>query len=138
MDSRSDSSTSHSIITYIEFFGSFTSWPTISSFTVELGEEKIVEYVTTWYYEENWLYCIDFILQQSDEVSDFYTYEVKVLENSFGKQPYILYNSLDDLYKWPSYKSTLSRHYILIIEFLVHERYHDCDVKVVCEQKSTK
>ena len=84
-DIHNDSSTDHSIITYIEFFGSFTCWPTISSFTIALGEEKIVEYVTTWYYEENWLYCIDFILQQSDEVSDFYTYEVKVLELYLSK-----------------------------------------------------
>ncbi|KAI4467348.1 a-kinase anchor protein 14 [Holotrichia oblita] len=71
------SSSSSSAITFVEFFGSFTSWPTIQEFTVELGEDRIGEYLSTWYYEEDWLYCVDLKLQQSDGCCDYYIYETK-------------------------------------------------------------
>ncbi|KAF5305111.1 hypothetical protein FQA39_LY09373 [Lamprigera yunnana] len=52
-------------------------WPCISEFTKDLGEAAINDFVMTWEYDEDWLYCIDFIIIQSDECSDYYNYEVK-------------------------------------------------------------
>ncbi|KAK9745951.1 28 kDa A-kinase anchor [Popillia japonica] len=77
LEEKELSSSSSSAITFVEFFGSFTSWPTIQEFTVELGEDRIAEYLSTWYYEEDWLYCVDLKLQQSDGCCDYYIYETK-------------------------------------------------------------
>lgn len=79
LEEKELSSSSSSAITFVEFFGSFTSWPTIQEFTVELGEDRIAEYLSTWYYEEDWLYCVDLKLQQSDGCCDYYIYEVSFL-----------------------------------------------------------
>ncbi|GJQ78576.1 putative protein kinase A binding protein [Trypoxylus dichotomus] len=75
--SQEESSSSESAITFVEVFGSFTAWPTIEEFTVELGEDRIAEYISTWYYEEEWLYCVELRLQQSDGCCDYYIYETK-------------------------------------------------------------
>lgn len=51
-------------------------WPSIEAFNVEVGIKKIYEFMDTWDYEEDWLYCVDFLMQQSDDCSDYYKYEV--------------------------------------------------------------
>lgn len=43
---------------------------------------KIYEFMDTWDYDEDWLYCVDFLTQQSDECSDYYKYEVNVATNT--------------------------------------------------------
>lgn len=80
--------TSSSAITFVEFFGSFTSWPTIQEFTVELGEDRIGEYLSTWYYEEDWLYSVELKLNQSDGCCDYYIYEVRCALFSFSISMY--------------------------------------------------
>ncbi|KAF5271288.1 hypothetical protein FQR65_LT05303 [Abscondita terminalis] len=52
-------------------------WPRISEFTIEVGESSINDFILTWSYDEKWLYCVDFLIAQSDEYSDYYLYEVK-------------------------------------------------------------
>lgn len=68
-DSAVESSSDTSTITVVE-------WPSIEAFTVETGMAKIYEFMDTWDYDEEWLYCVDFLTQQSDECSDYYKYEV--------------------------------------------------------------
>ncbi|KAF2899956.1 hypothetical protein ILUMI_06223 [Ignelater luminosus] len=70
-----DIATLSSIHTYVEIFGSLTRWPRIQEFTKELGEYTINEYMLTWEYHDDWLYCINFLIEQSDECSDYYLYE---------------------------------------------------------------
>lgn len=41
-----------------------------------MGRNKIYEFMDTWDYDEDWLYCVDFLTQQSDDCSDYYKYEV--------------------------------------------------------------
>ncbi|KAK5649129.1 hypothetical protein RI129_004021 [Pyrocoelia pectoralis] len=52
-------------------------WPQIEKFTKEIGMDSIVEYIKTWEFKEEWLYCIDFLIAQSDQCSEYYIYEVK-------------------------------------------------------------
>lgn len=54
-------------------------WPKIDDFTVEEGERSIYEYLSTFDVVEDWHFCIDFLIGRSDEVSDFYIYEVHPL-----------------------------------------------------------
>lgn len=55
---------------------SLIDWPSIKDFTIAAGISSLCDLVSTWDYEEDWLYCIDFLFEQSDDSSDFYTYEV--------------------------------------------------------------
>lgn len=57
---------------------SIVEWPSIGEFDVEIGINKIYEFMDHWDYEEDWLYCVDFLTQQSDDCSDYYKYEVSV------------------------------------------------------------
>lgn len=66
------------------------NWPTIEEFTADAGLEKIYELLETWDYDEGWLYCVDFLLQQSDECSDFYKYEVSSVPRSSEKKRKII------------------------------------------------
>lgn len=52
-------------------------WPSIEEFTVDLGSTTIHVYLNTFELIEDWLFCVNYIFAQSDEVSDFYYYEVK-------------------------------------------------------------
>lgn len=55
---------------------SIVEWPSVEAFSIEYGLTKIYEFMDTWDYEEDWLYCVDYITAQSDECSDYYKYEV--------------------------------------------------------------
>ncbi|KYB26744.1 uncharacterized protein LOC103313598 isoform X3 [Tribolium castaneum] len=50
-------------------------WPTIEEFTQEIGTAKISEYLSYWKFEEDWKYCINFLIGKSDSACDFYQYE---------------------------------------------------------------
>lgn len=52
-------------------------WPTLETFTDQLGLKKIYEFMDTWDFEEDWLYCVDFLSQFSDDCSDYYIYEAQ-------------------------------------------------------------
>ncbi|KAB0803577.1 hypothetical protein PPYR_00547 [Photinus pyralis] len=52
-------------------------WPRNGEFTKETGMDAIHEYLRTWIYVEDWLYCVDFLMVQSDECSEYYLYEAK-------------------------------------------------------------
>ncbi|KAK4880575.1 hypothetical protein RN001_008721 [Aquatica leii] len=54
-----------------------TDWPRICDFTIELGKTSIDEYMNTWQHAKNWLYCLTFLIVQSDDYSDYYIYEAK-------------------------------------------------------------
>lgn len=51
-------------------------WPKICDFNNELGADKIYEYLTTFKHYENWTYCVNYKKCQSDEVNDYYYYQV--------------------------------------------------------------
>jgi len=51
-------------------------WPTIEDFTPELGEEKILEFVQTWQFDESWLYHISMIEMDDKEFDVRYRYRV--------------------------------------------------------------
>ncbi|CAH1173972.1 unnamed protein product [Phaedon cochleariae] len=54
------------------------SWPAVNDFTVNLGTTKLKEYIDfTSDVNENWLYAVNLIAEQSNQVSDFYKYEAK-------------------------------------------------------------
>ncbi|KAK4884120.1 hypothetical protein RN001_000391 [Aquatica leii] len=55
----------------------FVKWPRICDFTVTVGECCLNDYMLSWTFDEAWLYCIDFLLVQSDEYNDYFKYEVK-------------------------------------------------------------
>lgn len=59
-------------------------WPTIQDFNIDCAIESICRYLDTWYYEENWLYCVDFLVEQSDACSDFYMFEVNIQRKLSG------------------------------------------------------
>jgi len=51
-------------------------WPTIEDFTPELGEEKILEFIETWQFDESWLYHISMIEKEDLEFDTRYRYRV--------------------------------------------------------------
>lgn len=53
-------------------------WPTIGQFTVDLGSQKIDEFIKkTWEYNDCWLYCIDFIEKIDKEFTTLYQYRCR-------------------------------------------------------------
>lgn len=65
-----------------ESVASTSIWPTITDFSIENCAYCICDYLSTWDCEEDWLYSVDFVMQQSDSCSDFYTFEVSMIINS--------------------------------------------------------
>ncbi|XP_064615599.1 A-kinase anchor protein 14-like [Liolophura sinensis] len=53
------------------------NWLTIQNFSVEKGQEKIMEYIQTWEYEDSWLYCIEFLGEDEHEFDTRYRYRVR-------------------------------------------------------------
>lgn len=51
------------------------TWPRIKDFDAELGKTCIYEFLETWYYNEDWLYCVNHVGCLSDKCSDFYYYQ---------------------------------------------------------------
>ncbi|XP_074036209.1 A-kinase anchor protein 14 [Leptinotarsa decemlineata] len=59
-------------------FRTIPSWPTIEEFDEKLGTSKLKEYIDcTSEVTEDWLYSVELIAKQSNNHSDFYTYEAK-------------------------------------------------------------
>lgn len=52
-------------------------WLKIEEFSPEKGEEKIHEFIKTWFYEDSWLYCIDLISTDELEFDTRYRYRVR-------------------------------------------------------------
>ncbi|CAL1542981.1 unnamed protein product [Lymnaea stagnalis] len=52
-------------------------WLTIEEFTPQRGEEKIREFITTWEFENSWLYCVDFLSEEDTEFDKRYFYRLK-------------------------------------------------------------
>ncbi|EDV22052.1 uncharacterized protein TRIADDRAFT_17584, partial [Trichoplax adhaerens] len=52
------------------------SWATCNDFTIEKGKDQINEYIKTWQYESNWLYCIDFLKEDDHPYNKLYRYRV--------------------------------------------------------------
>lgn len=50
---------------------------TIEHFTPRLGWALVDQVVSYWALEKDWSYCIDYIKQESDTISDYHIYEVK-------------------------------------------------------------
>jgi len=53
------------------------SWLTIEEFSVEKAEEKINEYIKTWEYENSWLYCVDFLGEETFPYDKRYRFRVR-------------------------------------------------------------
>lgn len=53
------------------------SWPTIEEFTPDLGTERILEFIKTWEYDDNWLYCIDLISMDNLQYDTRYRYRLR-------------------------------------------------------------
>ena len=56
----------------------FTGWPKISEFNIKLGLEKLEDYVDTWERSEEWSFCVEFLGFESEEISNYFVYEVFV------------------------------------------------------------
>lgn len=56
----------------------FTGWPTIREFTIELGAEKIDEYLASFNTNEEWLYIIYYVGLKTENTSEFYEYQVTI------------------------------------------------------------
>lgn len=54
----------------------FTGWPTIGDFTIELGADKIDEYLASFNSNEEWLYIIYYLGVKNDYPSKYYEYQV--------------------------------------------------------------
>lgn len=52
-------------------------WMTIEEFSVELAEQKINEYISTWEYENSWLYCVDFVGEELHKYDKRYRFRVR-------------------------------------------------------------
>lgn len=52
-------------------------WLTIQEFSVEKAEEKINEYIKTWEYDNSWLYCIDFLGEDTHPYDKRYRFRVR-------------------------------------------------------------
>lgn len=57
-------------------WGAEMSWPKIEEFTMEEGRLKIYDYMRSFNFEEDWIYCINFLRAQSDICNDYYFYQV--------------------------------------------------------------
>ncbi|KAJ8925468.1 hypothetical protein NQ315_009302 [Exocentrus adspersus] len=53
----------------------FSVWPSIAEFTIELGAEKIDEYLSSFSTNEDWLYIIYYLGNEIDATSHYYKYE---------------------------------------------------------------
>jgi len=52
-------------------------WLTIQEFSVEKAEEKINEFIKTWEYENSWLYCVDFLGEDTFPYDKRYRFRVR-------------------------------------------------------------
>lgn len=52
-------------------------WLNIQEFSVEKAEEKINEYIKTWEYENSWLYCVDFLGEETFPYDKRYRFRVR-------------------------------------------------------------
>ncbi|XP_076454312.1 A-kinase anchor protein 14-like [Babylonia areolata] len=52
-------------------------WMTIEEFSVERAEEKINEYIKTWEYDNSWLYCVDFLGEDTHPYDKRYRFRVR-------------------------------------------------------------
>lgn len=68
--------TESSSFEYVETKNSFTTWPTIEEFTIELGANKIDEYLASFETEEDWLYVIYYHGTKDLICSDIHKYQV--------------------------------------------------------------
>ncbi|KAK4880573.1 hypothetical protein RN001_008719 [Aquatica leii] len=64
-----------SLVSHSDSIGA--DWPRICDFTIELGKTSIDEYMNMWQHAKNWLYCLTFLIVQSDDYGDYYIYEAK-------------------------------------------------------------
>ncbi|KAF7277990.1 hypothetical protein GWI33_008986 [Rhynchophorus ferrugineus] len=60
---------------YVETNRSFTTWPTIEEFTIELGANKIDEYLSSFETDEDWLYVIYYHGTKELISSDIHKYQ---------------------------------------------------------------
>ncbi|XP_068958249.1 A-kinase anchor protein 14 [Petaurus breviceps papuanus] len=51
-------------------------WTTCEDFTVELGQQQIEEYISTWEFHESWVHWSDFLEKEELEFSFRYHYRV--------------------------------------------------------------
>ncbi|KAL8573825.1 hypothetical protein ACOMHN_019098 [Nucella lapillus] len=52
-------------------------WMTIQDFSVERAEEKINEFIKTWEYDNSWLYCVDFLGEDTHPYDKRYRFRVR-------------------------------------------------------------
>ncbi|XP_073455441.1 A-kinase anchor protein 14 [Aquarana catesbeiana] len=53
------------------------AWVQCKDFTVDLGKKQIEEYVSTWEFDESWLYCTDFLKKEEMEYSKLFHYRMR-------------------------------------------------------------
>ncbi|KAK9892132.1 hypothetical protein WA026_018331, partial [Henosepilachna vigintioctopunctata] len=49
----------------------FSGWPTIKEFTIRGAKKKIMEFMNSWHFVEDWKYTVYYIASHSDMVSDY-------------------------------------------------------------------